>query len=280
MGLRHSLLRLLGIISFSFIIAACTTVKKVEPDLPEEEYYQEAQKALEQGRPTLAVSQLTDLDLRYPFGKYSEQAKIQLIYANYLAGDYVAAHAAAERFIKNYPSHKQLDYAFYYRALSTYKAAETLSYRYLNQQLNQRDTSDFIQAFNEFASLLKRYPNSAHNVDAKARMVFLRNTIAEHEIQVARYYFKRNAPLAALKRGQTVIDDYPSSNSLEDALAIIVQAYNLLDEADLAAKNLALLQTNYPQSNYLDQQGNFITPDTPADAAPSFWYWISLGLID
>ncbi|TBR38243.1 outer membrane protein assembly factor BamD [Marinomonas agarivorans] len=281
MGLRHSLLRLSGIVVFSFVLVACSNApKKIEPDLPEDEYYQEAQKALEQGRPTLAVAHLTDLDLRYPFGKYSQQAKIELIYANYLAGDYAASHAAADRFIRNFPDSKQLDYAFYYKALSTYKSAESLSFRYLNQDLSQRDTSEFVQSFNEFAALLKRYPNSAYSIDAKARMIFLRNTIAEHEIKVARYYFKRNAPLAALNRGQTVLKDYPSSNSIEAALGIIVQAYNELEEKELATRYLALLRTNYPQSSFLDKQGNFITPKKPADANPGFWYWISLGLID
>ena len=280
MGLRHTLMQLAGIIGISLLMTACSNTPVQEPDLPEQEYYDEAQKAFEEGRPGLAVQHLTDLDTRYPFGEYSQQAKLELIYGNYLAGDYVSSHTAANRFIKNHPDHELLDYAFYYRALSTYKGAENLSFRYLDQKLSERDISEFLRAFGEFSEFLQRYPYSAYSVDSKARMIFLRNTIAEHEIKVARYYFKRKAPLAALKRGQTVIQDFPSSNSIEDALAVIVEAYFMLDEIPLAEKNLMVLKENYPNSSYLDKQGQFIKPKLPADANPGFWYWVTLGFID
>lgn len=280
MGLQHTLMQLVGIIGISLFLAACSNTPVQEPDLPEKKYYEDAQKAFEEGRPALAVQHLTDLDIRYPFGEYSEQAKLELIYAHFLAGDYVSSHSAANRFIKNHPDHDLLDYAFYYRALSTYKSAENLSFRYLDQKLSERDTNEFVKAFNEFAELLQRYPNSAYNVDTKARMIFLRNTIAEHEIKVAHYYFKRQAPLAALKRGQTVIRDYASSNSIENALVVIVHAYQMLGEATLAEKNLNILKQNYPNSKHLNKQGKFIAPEIPADAKPSFWYWVTLGLID
>ncbi len=173
MGLRKSLLQLTAIMGISFLLAACSNTPVQEPDLPEEEYYQEAQKAFDENRPSLAVQHLKDLDSRYPFGEYSQRVKLELIYANFLAGNYIESHSAANHFIQNYPNHDFLDYAFYYRALSTYKGAENLSYRFLNQDLSERDVSEFLTSFKEFSELLQRYPTSAHAVDAKATNDFL-----------------------------------------------------------------------------------------------------------
>ena len=206
--------------------------------------------------------------------------QLELIYANYLAAEYAEAHAAADNFINNYPDNQLLDYVFYYKALSTYKGAENLSVRYLSQDPSRRDTTGFIKAFQEFADFLKRYPTSTYNVDAKARMIFLRNNIAQNELHAANYYFKRNAPIAALNRGKTVITDYPSSNSIEEALGVIIQAYTMLNEPELANKNLNVLKLNYPESNYLDQQGRFIMPEPSPDVEPTFLYWLTLGLLD
>lgn len=280
MGLDKSLLQFSAIAIFSLIVAGCSNAPLQKPDLPEEEYYQQAQEAMGDNRPSVAVEHLKDLDSRYPFGKFSERVKLELIYANFLAADYVAAHAAADSFIQSYPSHDFLDYAFYYRALSTYKGAETLSYRFLDQELSKRDVSALNTAFDEFAELLQRYPHSSYAVDAKARMIFLRNNIAEHEIHIARYYFKRNAPLAALKRGQNVIMNYPSSQSVEEGLAVVIQAYTELEESELANKYLDILALNYPDSSYLAKDGQFITPEPPKDQKPDFWYWVTLGWID
>ena len=275
MGLRKSLLQLSGFVGISLLLGACSNTPVQEPDLPESEYYQNAQEAFDQGRPLVAVKNLKDLDSRYPFGEFSQRAELELIYAYFLASDYISAHANAERFIKKYPEFETIDYVFYYRALSTFKANQTLSTRFLNQDPRQRDTNELVKAFREFADLLKRFPESTYASDAKARMVYLRNTIAKHELQVAKYYFKRNAPLAALHRGQTVLNQYPSSDSIEEALAITVQAY-----IELADQNLEVLANNYPKSKYLDENGQLIIPPKPKDADPDFWYWVTLGWMD
>lgn len=280
MGLRKSLLQLSGFVGISLLLGACSNTPVQEPDLPESEYYQNAQEAFDQGRPLVAVKNLKDLDSRYPFGEFSQRAELELIYAYFLASDYISAHANAERFIKKYPEFETIDYVFYYRALSTFKANQTLSTRFLNQDPSQRDTNELVKAFREFADLLKRFPESTYASDAKARMVYLRNTIAKHELQVAKYYFKRNAPLAALHRGQTVLNQYPSSDSIEEALAITVQAYIELEQNELADQNLEVLANNYPKSKYLDENGQLIIPPKPKDADPDFWYWVTLGWMD
>ncbi|MCW8356276.1 MULTISPECIES: outer membrane protein assembly factor BamD [Marinomonas] len=280
MGFHHSLLRFSGIVSFSLFIVACSSQPVQEPDLPERVYYDKAQQALEENLPSTAIKHLKDLDSRYPFGEFSTRAELDLIYAQMEASDFIAAHATAERFIKNHPEHDSIDYAYYMRALSTYKGAESLMSRYLDLDPSERDSKELSKAFNELADFTSRYPKSKYAPDAKARMYHLREMVSRHELQVARYYLKRKAPLSALRRSQEVILHFPSTQSVEEALAISVQSYKDLQQADLAQTNLAVLKQNFPKSTHLDEQGNFIPLTLPSDADPSFLYWVTFGLID
>jgi outer membrane protein assembly factor BamD len=280
MGFHHSLLRFSGIVSFSLFIVACSSQQVQEPDLPERVYYDKAQQALKENLPSTAIKHLKDLDSRYPFGEFSTRAELDLIYAQMEASEFIAAHATAERFIKNHPEHDSIDYAYYIRALSTYKGAESLISRYLNLDPSERDSKELAKAFNELADFTSRFPNSSYAPDAKARMYYLREMVARHELQVARYYLKRKAPLSALRRGQEVIQHYPSTRSVEEALAISVQSYQDLQQIELAQTNLTVLKQSFPASQYLDAQGNFIPLKQPSDADPGFLYWVTFGLID
>ena len=280
MGFYNSLLRFSGIVSFSLFIVACSSKQVQEPDLPERVYYDKAQQALEESLPTTAIKHLKDLDSRYPFGEFSIRAELDLIYAQMEASDFIAAHASAERFIKNHPEHELIDYAYYMRAIATYKGAESVMSRYLGLDQSERDSKELTKAFNELADFTSRFPKSTYAPDAKARMYFLREVVARHELQVAHYYLKRKAPLSALRRSQEVIQHYPSTRSVEEALAISIQSYKDLNQADLAQTNLAVLKKNFPNTSYIDDQGKFITLKLPSDADPGFLYWISFGLID
>lgn len=277
----HTLLRIFGIVSSSLLIIACSsTPEPREPDLPERAYYEQAQEALDDGLPSTAITHLKDLTARYPFGEYSTRAELDLIYAQIEAKEYIAAHATAERFIKNNPEYHALDYAYYMRALSTYYGSEGLFSSLFNLDPSERDAKELIKAFNELADLTNRYPDSEYAPDAKARMRYLRELIARHEVHVARYYLKRKAPLSALMRSQEVIQNYPSSPSIEEALAISIQSYNDLEQTKLAQVNLSALKQNFPQSKYVNEAGNFIPLEIPSDGDPSFLYWISFGLFD
>ncbi|MFD1384181.1 outer membrane protein assembly factor BamD [Rhodanobacter aciditrophus] len=280
MGFIKTLSRFLTIAAIYSVLTACSSGPTIEPDLPEQEYFDKGQEALDNSLPSTAVEHFKNLETRYPFGDYVIRARLDLIYAQHEAGDYIAAHAAADRFIKNYPDNNALDYAYYMRALSTYRGAETFSGRYLNQNPAERDASEFNKAFNEFADFLARFPSSEFAPDAKARMIHLRNMVAEHELNIAHYYFARKAPLSALRRGQEVVQHYPSTPSVEEAIAVTIQAYMDLELYDNAQTNLAVLKTNFPDSQYLDQDGKFIPFELPKEADPDTLYWVSLGLIN
>lgn len=278
MAFHHSLLSISGIVSFSLLIVACSSKPVQEPDLPERTYYDQAQQALEEGLPATAIEHLKDLYARYPFGELSTRAELDLIYAQIEAGETIAAHGTAERFIKNHPKHESIDYVYYMRALSTYKGAESLLSRYVGLDPSERDSKELSRAFNELGEFTARYPSSAYAPDAKARMYFLREMVSRHELQVAHYYLKRKAPLSALRRSQEVIQHYPSTQSIEEALAISVQSYNDLDQLDLAQNSLTVLKESFPNTTYIDEKGAFIPLTLPSDADPGFLYWITFGL--
>lgn len=278
MGFHHSLLRFSGIVSFSLFIVACSSKQVQEADLPERAYYNKAQQALEDNLPSTAITHLKDLDSRYPFGEFSIRAELDLIYAQIEAGEHIAAHASAERFIKNHPEHDAIDYAYYMRALSTYKGAENLLSRFLDQDPSERDAKELTKAFSELADFTARYPQSKHAPDAKARMYYLRELVARHELTVAYYYLKRKAPLSALRRSQEVILHYPSTQSVEDALAVSIQSYIDLKQTDLVTVNLSVLKESFPNSSHIDENGQFIQIPLPSESNPSFLYWITFGL--
>ena len=280
MGFIKTLSRFLTIATIYSVLTACSSQPTVEPDLPEKEYFNKGQEALENNLASTAIKEFKDLETRYPFGDYVVRARLDLIYAEFKAANYISAHASAERFIKNYPNNNALDYAYYMRALSTYKGAETLSGRFLNLNPAERDASEFNKSFGEFADFLMRFPNSEYAPDAKARMLHLRNMIAQHELSIAHYYFERKASISALRRGQEVIQHYPSTPSVEEALAVTIQAYMNLDLYENAQTNLAILRNNFPNSRYLDNEQKFIPFELPREADPDTLYWVSLGLID
>lgn len=259
-------------------LAGCASEPERQ-ELSEREIYETAQGYLNSKNFSLAIQNLQLLESRYPFGPYAEQAQLEIIYAYYRGGDNEAAVAAADRFIRLHPQHERVDYAYYMRGLANYTEGEGLLERFIPTDMTQRDPGSAIQSFEDFRQLLQRFPNSSYADDARARMVFLRNRLARYEINVANYYFKRKAYLAAANRGRYVIENLPQTPAVPDALAVMVQAYLLLGMEDLAEQTLAVLRKNYPDHPNLDKKGNFIS-EVGIEQEGSFVNKATFGLFD
>jgi outer membrane protein assembly factor BamD len=255
-----------------------------ELDLPpgaasnEAELYHTAQRYLRNGNYELAVQSLQLLESRFPFGRYAEQAQLELIYAHYNNYEHEAAIEAANRFIRLHPQHPNVDYAFYMKGLASYTLDQGILDRFLPSDKTQRDASFARESFSEFAQLLARYPDSPYATDAKARMVHLRNLLARHEINVANYYFKRGAYLAAANRGRYVVENFQQTPAVADGLAVMVQGYSLVGLEDLAQDSLDVLVLNYPDHPSLDRNGNFIYGYTLEGAERPMLNKVTLGL--
>jgi outer membrane protein assembly factor BamD len=277
-SLKYALIFLL-----SLLVVACSGNDEL-PDLPadtgEQQMYEEAQRSLGNKNFDMAVRALQMLESRYPFGKYAEQAQLELIYAHYGAYEHEAAVEAADRFIRLHPQHPNTDYAYYMKGLAAYTNNEDVFARFLPTDETLRDTSHAKEAFAEFAQLLARYPNSPYAADAKARMVYLRNLLARHEVNVANYYFRRGAYMAATNRGRYVVENFQRTPAVADGLAVMAQGYILLGKEDLARDSINTLALNYPQHPALDKNGEFQSVFTLDGLQRSWINTLSFGLFD
>lgn len=266
---------------FVALLGGCASNDDLESDAnaAERQIYSEAQKYLKSKNFDLAIKTLQRLESRYPFGKYAEQAQLEIIYAHYGAYQPEAAIEAADRFIRLHPQHPSIDYAYYMKGLAAHSGNNNIFARFLPTSESSRDTSHIQQAFTEFAQLLARFPDSSYAPDARARMVHLRNLLARHEIDVANYYFRRGAHLAAVNRGRFVIENYQRSDATADALAVMAHGYLLLEMPELAQPAIETLALNYPDHPSLDRDGQF-NPEQVADADESWINRASLGLFD
>ncbi|MBB2495416.1 outer membrane protein assembly factor BamD [Aquipseudomonas ullengensis] len=273
MQVKHLLL-----IAILSLTAACSSKPEVDENLSETELYQQAQEDLNDSSYNNAVAKLKALESRYPFGRYAEQAQLELIYAYYKNAEPEAAKSAAERFIRLHPQHANADYAYYVKGLASFDQDRGLLARFLPLDMTKRDPGAARDSFNEFAQLTSRYPNSRYAPDAKARMVYLRNLLAAYEIHVAHYYLTRQAYVAAANRGRYVVENFQETPAVGDGLAVMTEAYQRLEMNDLAATSLETLKFNYPDHPSL-VDGNFVPLEEEADNR-SWLAKATLGLIE
>lgn len=260
------------------LLSACSSGPKKPTDLTEAEYYREAREALDKGNFLIAKERLERLESRYPFGQYSEQAQLELIYVNFQSREMELALSEAERFIRLHPLNAKADYAYYMRGLTTYELAFNLVERRFTDDNDKRDTTPLRDAFQYFSELALRYPDSQYVPDARARMAFLRERLASNELEVARYYMKRHAFVAAINRATNVIQGFPGTHVVDDALTILIEANQELGLVEESSQALAILKLNYPDHAQL-VDGEFVSSRLADTDRKSWLEIISFGLI-
>ena len=243
--------RLPVLFALVLLTAACSKDDEREDTRTAAELYQEAKRQLDNRAYDRAVQSYKMLQTRYPFGRYAEQAQLEMAFAYYKAGRTEQALATADRFIRTYPQHPNVDYAFYIRGLTNYEQKVGFLERMMPSRIRDRDQTAALEAFADFDELCRRFPDSRYAPDARQRMVFLRNNLSFYEIDVARYYLKRKAYVAAANRARYLLETYPNSPEAGNALEILHIAYTELDMPELAADALRILELNYPDHPYL-----------------------------
>lgn len=243
--MRHLLIFLL-----IFVGSGCSYFGGEEEDETQgwdaDRFYTQAKGALESGDYDEAVDLYQKLETRYPFGVHAQQALLDLSYAYYKNDEPEAAIAACDRFIKLYPQNLHVDYAYYLKGLANFNKGKGFTQRYLPTDESQRDPGAALNAFESFSELVKRYPDSDYVPDAEQRMRYLRNILAKNEVHVANYYMRRGAFVAAVNRARYVVENYPRTPSVPDALVVMAKAYRVLEMDDLSDDALRVLELNYP----------------------------------
>ena len=217
--------------------------------------YGESKDAMASGAWDKAVKYLEKLEARYPYGRFAQQAQLDIAYAHWKAGERALAITAAERFIKLYPNHANVDYAYYLKGLVNFNEGGGLLSFLDNPDLSERDSKATRESFEAFKELSQRFPDSKYTPDAQARMRYLVNSLAQYEVHVARYYMKRGAFVAAANRAQFAVRTYPQAPATEEAVFIMVKAYDALGMTDLRDASDRVMRANFPQSRYLTGKG-------------------------
>ncbi|MGB6977314.1 MAG: outer membrane protein assembly factor BamD [Gammaproteobacteria bacterium] len=240
----NRLILLLGLL----FLAGCSSSSKEDmfKGMTENQIYTGGQKALAKGHYSKAAQHFEALQANYPFGEHAEQIDRNIIYAYYKNGDAASAIAAADRYIHLYPQSSYVDYAYYMKGRVNFDRGRTHLQEMVGVNPAQRDLKYMNQAFNAFNDLLQQYPHSPYSPDARQRMIYIRNLLAQQQLEIAQFYFTRQVYVAAANRASLVVRHYEGAPQVIPALVLMVKSYRALGLTDQANDALQVLQYNYP----------------------------------
>ena len=198
------------------------------------------------------------LEARYPFGKYSTQAMLDLAYAAYQSNLKDEAIVNCDRFIRLYPNHPNVSYAYYLRALSNFDKDRNFITEIFAQDPSKYDVTKLRQSFDDFTIVVNKFPKSKYAKDSRNRLIYIKNMIAENELYIAKYYSKRSAHVAAIERVKYMLKNYSGTPSSEEGLLVMINSYNNLKMKDLAYDTSRVLKENYPEYTITETNNNFI----------------------
>jgi outer membrane protein assembly factor BamD len=211
-----------------------------------EELYTNAKGRLDDKFYDQSIELYKNLDLRYPYGPFAEQGKIDIAYAYWKMNNSASALMACDRFIREHPDHENVDYVMYLKALVHFNDDKGLLGFFVSKNLAERDPGAAREAFDILRDLVKRFPDSRYAEDAQLRMAYLVNTLAEHEVSVANYYFRRGAFVASINRAQSVIENYPRAPAAREALEVLALSYERSGLVESKQKIEAIIDVNFP----------------------------------
>lgn len=246
-GLRISPAKLVLLVAAAAMLASgCGNRRdRVVDSAGPEELYDRGSASMRSGNYPTALAYFQQLEARYPFSNVTRQAQLDMIYVYYRAQQPESAIDAANEFEQENPTHPRVDYCLYMKGLIYFDAAPNFLERMFRVDMSERPPRDTLLAFATFDDLIRRFPDSEYIPDARQRMVFLRNRLAEYENHVAGYYINRGAYVAAVNRAKYAIEHYPGAPALEDSLTLLARAYSLLGLSDLAADAQRVFDLNF-----------------------------------
>lgn len=237
----------LALLAF-LVMAGCASDNERDIKSGADQLYDRAQSAMDSGNFRNAIAYYETLAARFPFSNQAKQGQLDLIYCYFMNAEPESAIDAASQFERENPTHPRVDYALYMRGLANFTGQSNTIYRFFGVDLARRPPDRIRESFSAFAQLVQRYPKSRYAADARQRMVFLRNRLAEYENGVARYYFRRGAYPAAINRARFTVESYDGAPAVADSLRIIIDSYRALGMTDLADSTREVLAANFPEA--------------------------------
>nr|WP_281289432.1 outer membrane protein assembly factor BamD [Reinekea thalattae] len=255
-------------ITLALFLTSCASLNNQQNT--EQSYYQAAQAYLDKSNYSLAIEQINQLQQNFPFGDYAKAASLDLIYAYYQTGDFDSALVEADRFIRLNPERTEVEYADFVRSMCFFELYMENRGLFKLSDPSIRSGAEATNAFSALSSFLRAYPSSDYRTDLLSAMVVLKDSIARHELMIAEFYIRKGAWIAAAERARTVIDHYPGVSTTADALVILIEAYDQLEQPEDKAIALTQLTTHYPTHRSLSS-GDYVAPKWQEDR-----WWVKL----
>ena len=235
------------------LFSGCATNNKTLPYQGQspEYIYAKGHESVQNENYTQAIQTFKSLNSQYPFEEYTELGNLDLIYAYYQNNESAMALALANQFIRTYPNSTQLAYVFYMMGVVNFDNGRSFLQRHLPYNMSQHDPNSYIQAFYDLKRSVSLDPNSHFAKDAMRRMIYINNIIGEYNYRIAKFYFIHKAYVAAINRAKIIVEKYPQSTSVENALVLMIKSYDSLKIPELAEKSMTVLKANYPENDYL-----------------------------
>ena len=263
--MRHSL----AVFLLLTLVACSSDPSKEDNNASADELYAKAKEAMQDQNYEKAVKQFESLQSRYPYGRYAQQAQMEIAYAYYKHSEPAPALAALDHFVKLYPMSTHLDYVLYLKGLINFNEnINSLLGTFFKQDPAERDPSALRDSFNSFKELVTRFPDSKYSPDARLRMQYLLDTLAHSDIHVADYYLRRGAYVAAANRAKSVLIDFPTTPQTRDALQILVQAYDAMGMKDLRDDTQRVLDLNVAKDGIRPT-----VKESPLNPSPWWKFW-------
>jgi outer membrane protein assembly factor BamD len=251
LGVRSPWIRCFIAMLLASGIAACDLLPEVKEETASwsaDKLYQEAHTMLVTGNYNRAIKLYDTLEGRFPYGRYAQQAILEGAYANYRTGETATAVAACDRFIRTYPNHPNVDYAYYLKGVVNFREDQGVLGYVVEQDLSERDPKMTRESFNAFRELVTRFPESKYAADSAQRMRYLVNALSAYEVHVADYYYHRGAYVAAVNRAQASLTNYPQTPANEAALVTLIRCYDKLGMPQLRDDAQRVLASTFPSS--------------------------------
>lgn len=280
-SMNHSPIKHVLLAIMFFALSACSTLDILNPDdgvdkqanWSAADFYKEAKTAMDEESYEKAITLYEGLESRYPFGRYAQQAQIDLAFAYYKNDEPESAIATANRFIRIHPRHENIDYVYYLKGLINFNRGIGFLERYLPTDKSQRDPGAAVESLDDFATLIRRFPNSQYITDSKQRIVALKSNLALHDLNVAKYYMKRKAYIAVINRTKHIIEKYQRTTAVPRALLLMVDAYQKIGMNDLAADAQRVYDLNYPNGLPPINNPKFVHEQTTSE---KIWEYLEL----
>lgn len=228
-------------------LAGCSGLKQDHTiDWSANRLFNAAKEEMTGGSYTSAIDYYTKFLSRYPYGVLAQQSMLDLAYVYYKDGDQDKAIAELDDFIRTYPAHPYIDYALYMKGVVEYEKDVSIFDRFVPTNMSETDPQALVDAFNSFAKVVREHPKSQYADDARQRMIYIRNLLGEHSLNIADFYLRQGAYVASVSRAKQILEQYETTPSAPYALAIMVRAYKEMGEDKLSSDSLRVLQQNFP----------------------------------